>query len=130
MYQSETCSVRATARTEHPRFPYAAIKDAVLGKDYDLSLVFVGDKLSRELNKKHRGKTYAPNVLSFPYGKIEGEIFINLRTAAKEAKKLKTTFKKRVALLYVHGLYHLKGLDHSDHMEAMEQETLKRFDLA
>jgi ssRNA-specific RNase YbeY (16S rRNA maturation enzyme) len=36
---------------------------------------------------------------------------------------------KRMGLLYVHGLYHLKGMDHSDRMEALERATLKKFGL-
>ena len=129
-YQSDTCGVRATARTPFPVISYAAIKDRVLGPKYEISLVFVGDTIARRLNKKHRSKAYVPNVLSFPNTPTEGEIFINLRVASCEAKRLGTSLKKRVALLYVHGLYHLKGLDHSDSMEAAEQKILKEFSLA
>lgn len=129
-FESETLGVRATALTPFPVIPYAAIKDSVLGSRYELSLVFVGDTIARRLNQKHRGKSYVPNVLSFPNSKSEGEIFINLRVAAREAKQLRTSIKKRVALLFVHGLYHLKGHDHSDAMEAAEQKTLSSFGLA
>jgi ssRNA-specific RNase YbeY (16S rRNA maturation enzyme) len=53
-----------------------------------------------------------------------------MRCAEREAKRGGTTLVKRAALLYVHGLFHLKGLDHSDHMEREEQRILKRFHLS
>ena len=127
--QSETCAVRAVARTAPPSLPYASMKDSVLGKKYELSLVFIGDHLARKLNTQHRGKTYASNVLSFPNTKTEGEIFVNLTQAAREAKRLAVPFKSRVALLYVHALYHLKGYKHSNRMERAEQRVLTAFNL-
>ena len=129
-FESETLGVRATARTPFPVIPFATIKDSVLGARYELSLVFVGDTIARRLNQKHRGKSYVPNVLSFPTSTSEGEIVIKLRVAAREAKQLRTSLKRRVALLFVHGLYHLKGHDHGDAMEAAEQKTLSSFGVA
>ena len=37
---------------------FESIKDKVLGPDYDLSLVFVGNALGRRLNREHRKKDY------------------------------------------------------------------------
>lgn len=102
---------------------------SILGDGYELSLVLCGDELARSLNKKHRGKTYASNVLSFPLTERSGEIFLNIRTAQRETKRFKTTLRKRVALLFVHGCYHLKGHQHGTAMEALEAKTLKRFGL-
>ncbi len=44
---------------------FRKIKEKVLGKDYELSLVFVGKDRMRRLNKLHRGKDYATDILSF-----------------------------------------------------------------
>lgn len=126
---SPTTDIKLTIRGPKPRIPFEDMAKAVLGSSYSLSIVICGDKLSQRLNREHRNKTYYPNVLSFPIDKNEGEIFLNLRKAAREAKHMNTTTLKRVALLYVHGLFHLKGLDHSDHMEAQEQKILRRFSL-
>jgi len=71
----------------YPRLPYDKIKTTVLGEAYSLSLVFVGEARAQRLNKKHRKKTYAPNVLSFPLGKKVGEIYIAPKIAEKEARK-------------------------------------------
>lgn len=103
---------------------------AVLGAKYQLSLVVCGDTLARSINIKYRKKDYSPNVLSFPLDKNEGEIFLNIRKAEREAKEYGVPLRERLALLYVHGLFHLKGLDHGDKMERAEQTALKRFRLA
>ena len=65
MKESKNISIINKTKATLPRVAFADIKDAVLGADYDLSLAFVGDKESQELNIKHRGKDYIPNVLSF-----------------------------------------------------------------
>lgn len=112
------------------RIPFEKLAESVLGNTYELSLVICGDTLARRMNREHRKKAYAPNVLSFPIGAREGEIFLNVRKAEREAQQYQTTLKARLALLYVHGLYHLKGLDHGDKMEKLEQKTLRAFRLA
>jgi rRNA maturation RNase YbeY len=120
-------------RTPHTvgvrRLPYERMAESVLGKTYDLSLVICGDGLARRMNEEYRKQTYFPNVLSFELGARDGEIFLNVRKAEREARALKVPLAKRLALLYVHGLYHLKGMDHSDRMEALERATLKKFKL-
>ena len=128
--RSNSIDIKTTIRGQVPRIPFEDMARAVLGAQYELSVVVCGDKLARRMNKEYRGKTYYPNVLSFPLEKNEGEIFLNMRKAAREARIMKTSLVKRVSLLYVHGLFHLKGLDHSDHMEAQEQKILRRFKLA
>ena len=111
-------------------FPFEKIARAVLGENYELSLVVCGDALARRMNKTYRKKTYTPNVLSFPITKYAGEIFLNIRSAEREAELYHTSLRARLALLYVHGLFHLKGLDHGKKMERLEHATLKRFKLA
>ncbi len=119
--------VRTTVRGKVPRLSYEGIARYVLGNVYQLSLVVCGDTLAQRMNKKYRKKTYRPNVLSFPLSKTEGEIFLNVRCAEREAKKYKTSVQKRLALLFVHGCYHLKGHDHGTKMESLERKTLARF---
>ena len=66
-----------TTKDRIPRLPFFALKEALMGKTYDLSIVVVGDKRSQTLNATYRGKTYIPNVLSFPLDEKTGEIFLN-----------------------------------------------------
>ncbi len=121
--------VRKTVRGSIPLLPYHELTEYVLGKTYELSIVVCGDRLSRKLNKNHRKKTYAANVLSFPLAHGEGEIFLNIRCAAREANRYKISLRSRSALLFVHGLFHLKGLQHGNIMEREEASVLKKFRL-
>ena len=116
-----------TVRGQLPRIPYEKIADAVLGRHYELSLVICGDTLSRRMNKKYRKKVYAPNVLSFPLAKNEGEIFLNLRCAEREAKLFDLPLHARIAHLFVHGCCHLRGLPHGKKMDSLEKAVLKKF---
>jgi probable rRNA maturation factor len=109
-----------------PRLPFEKMAEQILGIKYELSVVICGDTLAQRMNKQYRKKSYKPNVLSFLISKTEGEIFLNVQCAAREAKKYKTTLPKRLALLFVHGCFHLKGLKHGDKMEAAEQKVLKK----
>lgn len=130
MTGTPSIDIKTTIRGPVPRIPFEDMARSVLGSNYELSLVVCGDALARRMNIEHRKKTYRPNVLSFPLSKTDGEIFLNVRCAAREAKRGGISLQKRLALLYVHGLFHLKGLDHSDHMEHEEQRVLRRFNLA
>lgn len=104
--------------------PFTQIKNSVLGKDYELSLVLADKATSRKLNRVYRGKDKSTNVLSFPLSKSSGEIFIDLDTAQKEAKGFEMSFQKFVKYLYIHGLLHLKGMAHGRKMERVEKKLL------
>lgn len=106
---------------------FVKIKEEILKKDYELSLVFLGDKKSKELNLKYRNGNYIPNVLSFPIDKNTGEIFINPKQAKKECAKFEMTYKKFLVYLFIHGCLHLKGLDHGKKMDDLEEKYLKVF---
>ncbi|MEK7180076.1 MAG: rRNA maturation RNase YbeY [Patescibacteria group bacterium] len=103
------------------------MKNAVLGKKYVLELIFVGDAKAQRLNKLYRGKTYVPNVLSFPLSLTHGEIFMNLRVARKQAPSHRMKEGDFIAFLFIHSLFHLKGYDHGSRMERGEEKVLKKF---
>ena len=114
-------SVRNKTKSTLPRVPFDKIKDTALGKDYFLSLVFVGERTSRKLNKTYRGKDKSTNILSFSLEKNEGEIFICPKIAKKEGFG--------VANLFIHGLLHLKGMKHGSTMSKAEIKLCKKFDV-
>jgi rRNA maturation RNase YbeY len=117
-------AIKKTIRGLVPRLPFEDMARAVLGAGYELSLVVCGDDLAQRMNIEYRKKSYRPNVLSFPLSKSEGEIFLNVRCAEREARKYGVSVRDRLALLFVHGLFHLKGLKHGDAMERAEQRVL------
>ncbi len=108
---------------------FRSIKETVLGEAYDLSLVFVGDKLAKKLNKTYRQKEYATDILSFSIDDTSGEIFINPTAAVKKAKEFGRTEKNYFMFLFIHGLFHLKGMDHSAIMEREEKKVRKTFNV-
>lgn len=106
---------------------FARAARAVLGPSYDLSIVFVGDARSRTLNRTYRLKDKPTNVLSFPLSKQSGEIYLNVPLAVREANRFGETPRRHACFLFVHGLLHLKGLDHGKRMEHLEQQLMKKF---
>lgn len=90
------------------------IKNKVLGINYELSLVFASDALTRRLNRIYRGIDKPTNILAFPLSKTSGEIFIN----PSRAKPFSVKY------LFIHGLLHLKGTEHGDTMEQAEKKLL------
>ncbi len=112
-----------------PRIPFEKIARAVLGEGYELSLVVCGDALATRMNRQYRNKTYSPNVLSFPLSKREGELFLNIPRAAREARDNGLSLRNRAALLFVHGCLHLKGLPHGRTMERTERRILRAFSI-
>jgi probable rRNA maturation factor len=119
--------IKTTIRGSVPRIPFGEIAHAILGDRFELSLVVCGDSLAQKMNVAYRKKTYKPNVLSFPLSKSEGEIFLNVRKAAREARVGGISVRARLVYLFIHGCFHLKGLDHSDHMEHEEWRIMRKF---
>jgi len=109
--------------------PFLDIKDNILGRDYILSLVFINDETSQELNSKYRKKDKPTNVLSFPIENTEGEIFINIDAVKREHDDFERDEEKFIGYLFIHGLFHLKGLEHGSKMESEEEKARIKFDI-
>src|SRR3989338_7297326 len=103
------------------------IKNDILGKDYDLSIAFVNEKKSRELNKKYRKKGRATNILSFSLRKNKGELVLCKAVIKKETKKFGRTMPKLIGFLVIHGMLHLKGKEHGKKMEKLEEELEEKY---
>ena len=96
-------------------------------KHVEISILLTDNKSMQILNNDYREKDKPTNVLSFPISDTEGEIFINLETKKQEAGKFEMSFKKYIGYLVIHGALHLKGLDHGDEMDKLEDKFLKKF---
>lgn len=79
-------------------------------KPEEISLVIIGAAKIRGLNKNYRKKNKVTDVLAFDYGK-QGEIFICLPQAKKQAKKLNHSLNKELSILLIHGILHLMGYE-------------------
>jgi len=115
---------------KNPHEPkFDEIKNAILGKEYDLSLAFVSAAAIRKLNRTYRGFDKATDILSFPFSKKDGEIYICRSEMRKEAEKFGRTPDNFLYFLFIHGLVHLKGFDHSSTMERIEARFRKKFNV-
>jgi len=112
-------------------------------KDFEISVIIVGDTKIRSLNKKYRNKDQVTDVLSF--SQIEGykitriskenqylgDIFISYPQVVRQSKKFGHSDKKEFTILLIHGLLHLFGYDHEkdkdyNKMKQKEQEILNK----
>ncbi len=127
MRNSPTVEIRRTIRGPVPRVPFEEIARTILGGRYQLSLVICGEALAERMNRVYRKKNYSPNVLSFPLDTREGEIFLNIKVGAREARRFQVSVRQRLTLLFIHGCFHLKGMRHGIQMEKLEEKTLRKF---
>ena len=95
-------------------------------KNVGISLVFVGDKRIKRLNKKYRGKNKTTDVLSFAYQEKEflGDIIISIPQAKKQAKTRSYPLKRELLELFVHGILHLVGYE--DETEKGYREMIEK----
>jgi len=126
--------------------------------DTEVSLLFVDEEAMAALNEQFLGKPGPTDVLSFPIEdepgpsgrspdlggsgpgtspdeellSLLGDVVICPTVAGRNAVEHEVSLDDEVALLVVHGLLHLLGMDHendaeAERMEALEQELLQRF---
>jgi probable rRNA maturation factor len=125
--EGKNISVRRQTKGKLPRLPFLQLKDAILGKNYELSIAFVGLKRSHEINLTTRGKDKPTNVLSFELSKNEGELVLSLEMIRRDAKNFEMNYSDFTLFLLIHGMLHLKGMDHSSTMEKAENKFFKLF---
>jgi probable rRNA maturation factor len=93
------------------------------------SIVFVGTKRMRAVNKKYLGHDYVTDVLTFDFGEAQAEIVICPRVASINARLHQTSTENEIVLYVIHGILHLAGYDdHKPHdmlqMRRMEKKLL------
>ncbi len=112
--------------------------------DAELSVLFIGDRAMRSLNRRYRGKDRPTDVLSFAFreGKFPhiqpnflGDIVIAVPVAARQAAEAGHSLGREIDALLIHGLLHLLGYDHerggreARRMKRRETQLLKRLSL-
>lgn len=105
------------------------MKNAILGKDYNLSLAFVSKKVIRKFNRIYRKIDKPTDVLSFSYARNEGEILICKEIAGKKSSDFGMTAGKYLLFIFLHAMLHLKGMRHGSRMESEEAKWRKKFQL-
>lgn len=83
------------------------------GRRADVSIVFIDDQRMIELNSQYLHHNVTTDVLSFPLSDeantLEGEVYVNLDQAQRQAREYGVTVHNEVARLVIHGLLHLVG---------------------
>jgi probable rRNA maturation factor len=115
-----------------------------LGVDgWEVSLLLCSDEIIGELNRRYRGNDAPTDVLSFsqendsgitspgdPPIFIAGDIVVSLDTLSANAEIFGVTEEEELKRLLVHGLLHLKGMDHEageSDMISLQEEILKNY---
>ena len=131
-YSRDIYAVKKTVRDAARATLYYEKFDA----DTELSVMLCTNNTIRELNRTHREKDSATDVLSFPmYTREEiegvipeedtvalGDVVLSLERAREQAKELGHGFLREVAFLTIHSVLHLLGYDH----ELSEEEDARQ----
>ncbi|PQJ33379.1 rRNA maturation RNase YbeY [Salinibacter sp. 10B] len=82
-----------------------------------VSVVLSGHDTVRRLNQSYLDHDYNTDVLSFSLretedaDEVEGEVYVDLDTAAERHEEFDTTFEREAYRYVVHGVLHLLGYD-------------------
>jgi probable rRNA maturation factor len=126
-HQEDLCALQNLTRHSWDTGLFSRIKEAILGKDYRLSVALIGDTRARTLSRTYRHKDTKSNVLSFPLDTQNGEIFLNPARIKREAHRFDLSPQGHLYYLFIHGCLHLKGHAHGVTMEKEEKHFLRRF---
>lgn len=110
-----------------------ALEEEEIEDSAEVSVTLVDNARIRELNNEFRGIDKETDVLSFPLGDDEGyevdpdtdaimlgDIVISLERAAAQAEEYGHSFRREIAFLVTHSLFHLLGYDHMTPEEEAE----------
>ena len=110
----------------------AALEEEEIEDDAEVSVTLVDNARIREMNAEFRDIDRETDVLSFPMGDesfevdpdtdaiLLGDIVISLEKAQAQAEEYGHSFRREVAFLITHSLFHLLGYDHTTPEEEAE----------
>jgi probable rRNA maturation factor len=105
---------------------FAETLRARVARGREFHCLITGDAELRLLNLTYRSKDYATDVLSFPgEGSYLGDIAISLARARAQARQYGHAIEDEVRILMLHGMLHLKGMDHESDSGAMARAELR-----
>ena len=96
---------------------------------YDVNVIFTSDMYLSGLKKEFFSKDQWTDVIAFPlqrdYKFVEGEIYISIPTAKKNANLFKEPYKKELGRLIIHGSLHLLGIEDKSTEQKKKMTTLE-----
>jgi len=94
----------------------------------ELNIVFVTDRAMKRLNKKFLSRTGTTDVISFrldDHQHIEGEVYVNLDQAERQAREFQIKNRAEVGRLVVHGVLHVIGYEDDTTHKRKVMQTLE-----
>lgn len=73
----------------------------------DITVILVSDRRIASVHRQFMKIAGATDVITFQ----EGDIFVGVETAERQARKFGTSMEREVQLYIIHGLLHLRGFD-------------------
>ena len=92
------------------------------------TVLITNDKELCRLNAAFLGKDYATDVLSFPIDGDQnelGEMAISAQRARIQGLEFRHSVENEIAILMLHGLLHLEGMDHETDRGKMRRTEAK-----
>jgi probable rRNA maturation factor len=108
---------------------YATLLERMVAEGRHFGCLLSDDRELRRLNRQFLDRDYPTDVLSFPAlapSESLGEIAISTTRAAKQARQHGHSLEEEIAILMLHGLLHLLGMDHEKDHGRMER-TERRY---
>ncbi|NNF59513.1 MAG: rRNA maturation RNase YbeY [Rhodothermaceae bacterium] len=113
----------------------AAIERTVEGEGVtirELNVVLTDHTTVHDLNREWLGHNYETDVVSFVLDEaapaqrlVDGEVYVDLDTAAERAEEFGATFEQEVLRYVIHGLLHLMGYDDATDTERARMRALE-----
>jgi rRNA maturation RNase YbeY len=96
-------------------------------KSASVSVILVDDPTIHAMNKEFLQHDYPTDIITFPLEEdtIDGELYISLDTAARQAAEYGVSFTNELMRLAVHGTLHLVGYDDATDEERKEMSRLE-----
>ncbi|MCL2210840.1 MAG: rRNA maturation RNase YbeY [Treponema sp.] len=118
------------------------ILEEIKRDNWELSILFCGNKTIKNLNNQYRNKDEPTDILSFNLGEtvkdggrdiyLPGDIVISLETLRENAQYFEITEDEELRRLLIHGILHLDGMDHqttdsNEPMLVLQEKILSKF---
>ncbi len=127
----------------HPRYrlrhgsTIALVRRVLRGEKVDraaLNIIFIQDRMMIALNSTYLRHRYTTDVLSFSLNEhanaLDGEVYVNLDQARRQAKEYSVSEREERKRLVVHGVLHLTGYEDAtvkQREEMHQQENIYLF---
>ncbi len=108
-----------------------------VGREAELSLLFVDEPAMADLNQHYMGEDRPTDVLAFPIDNVEttlpgppillGDVVVCPAVAARQAPDHGTSLEGELGLLVVHGVLHVLGHDHGHQADTEVMQARERF---